>query len=45
MEYKKVESSMIDLVGYDADTEVLEMRFINTGLTYEYYEVSKKVYK
>ena len=45
MEYKKVDSSMIDLVGYDADTEVLGMRFINTGLTYEYYEVFKKVYK
>ena len=45
MEYNKVDSSMIDLVGYDADTEVLEVRFINTGLTYEYYEVSKKVYK
>ena len=45
MEYNKVDSSMIDLVGYDADKEVLEVRFINTGLTYEYYEVSKKVYK
>jgi KTSC domain len=44
-QYTKVDSSMIDLVGYDADTEILEVRFINTGLTYEYYDVPKKIYK
>ena len=45
MQYTQVDSSMIDLVGYDADTEILEVRFINTGLTYEYYDVPKKIYK
>ena len=25
---------MINLVGYDADTEILEVRFVNTGYTY-----------
>ena len=34
MEYQKIDSSMIDLVGYDADTEILEVRFVNTGYTY-----------
>jgi hypothetical protein len=45
MEYKKVESSMIDLVGYDADSEVLEVRFLSSGYTYVYEDVPPMVYK
>lgn len=36
---------MIDLVGYDADSETLEVRFVSSGLTYEYEDVPKGVYK
>lgn len=45
MTYTEVDSSMIDLVGYDAKTKVLEVRFINSGLTYRYFDVPKKEYK
>jgi hypothetical protein len=45
MEYQKVDSSMIDLVGYDADTEILEVRFVNTGYTYIYEDVPKHEYR
>lgn len=33
-EYTPVDSSMIDLVGYDASSKILEIRFIDTGLSY-----------
>ncbi len=45
MEYTKIDSSMIDLVGYDADSETLEVRFVNSGHTYEYEDVPKGIYK
>lgn len=43
--YTKVNSSIIDLVGYDSDTKMLEIRYIDTGFTYEYYDVPKTVYE
>ena len=45
MIYTKIDSSMIDLVGYDADSETLEVRFVSSGLTYEYEDIPKGVYK
>jgi hypothetical protein len=45
MKYTSVDSSMIDLVGYDADTEILEVRFVNTGYTYIYEDVPKHEYR
>lgn len=45
MTYTEVDSSMLDLVGYDARTKVLEVRFINSGQTYRYFNVPKKEYK
>lgn len=45
MTYTEVDSSMIDLVGYDEKEKVLEVRFINTGLTYRYFNVPKKEYE
>lgn len=45
MTYTEVDSSMIDLVGYDAAEKILEVRFVNSGKTYQYFDVPKKVYK
>ncbi len=45
MTYTEVDSSMIDLVGYEAREKVLEVRFINSGQTYQYFDVPQKVYK
>ncbi len=45
MTYIKVDSSMIDLVGYDEKEQILEVRFINSGLTYQYYEVPMEEYE
>ena len=45
MTYASVDSSMIDLVGYDEKEKVLEVRFINSGLTYRYFDVPKKEYQ
>jgi KTSC domain len=45
MTYTSVDSSMIDLVGYDDKTQTLEVRFINTGYTYAYYDVPKDEYQ
>lgn len=36
---------MIDLVGYDADSETLEVRFVSSGQTYEYEDIPKGIYK
>ena len=44
MTYTEVDSSMIDLVGYDPTERVLEVRFVNSGLTYRYFNVPKRVY-
>jgi hypothetical protein len=40
----QVESSMIDAVGYDAKTRILEVLF-NSGKIYGYEDVPPKVYK
>ncbi|MDO8365790.1 MAG: KTSC domain-containing protein [Saprospiraceae bacterium] len=45
MTYTAVDSSMIDLVGYDEKARILEVRFLNSGLSYSYFDVPKKVYK
>ncbi|MFN0035537.1 MAG: KTSC domain-containing protein [Saprospiraceae bacterium] len=45
MTYTEVDSSMIDLIGYDETTQILEARFINTGLTYRYFDVPKEEYE
>jgi hypothetical protein len=45
MTYTGVDSSMIDLVGYDEKEKVLEVRFINTGLTYRYFNVPMETYE
>ena len=45
MNYTKVESTMIDTVGYDEKTETLEVRFITKGEVYAYYKVSQEEYK
>jgi hypothetical protein len=39
-----VESSMIQAVGYDADTQILEVVF-NSGRTYHYDGVPEEVYE
>ncbi|MFN3487564.1 MAG: KTSC domain-containing protein [Emticicia sp.] len=44
-QYTEVDSSIIDLVGYDAGTKTLEIRFIDTGFSYEYYDVPPTVYE
>ena len=44
-QYTPVVSSIIDLVGYDAGTKTLEIRFIDTGFSYEYYDVPQMVYE
>ena len=36
-----VESSSIELVGYDAETQELYVRFHNRGRTYAYEDVSR----
>lgn len=45
MTYTEVDSSMIDLVGYDEKAKVLEVRFINSGMSYRYFGVPKKEYQ
>lgn len=45
MTYAFVDSSMINLVGYDEKTKVLEVRFVNFGQKYRYFNVPKKEYK
>jgi len=45
MTYTAVNSSMIDLVGYDEKPRILEVRFLSSGLSYRYFDVPKKVDK
>lgn len=44
VEMKKVESSTIDKIGYDAETQTLTVSFDN-GDTYNYKKVPEKTYK
>ena len=43
--YTEVDSTMIDLVGYDEKTQTLEVRFLDSGHRYEYYDVPKEEYE
>jgi hypothetical protein len=43
MERTQVESSNIESIGYDIDSETLEIEFIKGGL-YQYYDVPEYVY-
>lgn len=43
MERIHVESSNIESIGYDADSETLEISFLN-GSTYQYFDVPKNLY-
>tara|TARA_R110001583_G_scaffold154678_2_gene306391 strand:+ start:837 stop:1046 length:210 start_codon:yes stop_codon:yes gene_type:complete len=43
MERAQVESSNIESIGYDPDTETLEVEFIKGGL-YQYYGVPEHIY-
>lgn len=44
MQLQTVESSMIQVVGYDESTQTLEVVF-NSGKVYQYHEVPQQVYK
>ncbi|MBP7831024.1 MAG: KTSC domain-containing protein [Kiritimatiellae bacterium] len=44
MDMKKVDSSTIDKIGYDAASQVLTITFDN-GETYNYKKVPEKTYK
>jgi hypothetical protein len=39
-----VDSSSIDAIGYDAQTQELYIRFLESGETYIYYDVDEWVY-
>ena len=43
MKRKKVKSSMILSIGYDAKKKILELEF-NTGSVWQYVDVSKKIF-
>jgi len=43
MERKKVTSSNIDSIGYDEETNTLEIQFLN-GSIYQYFDVPFAVY-
>jgi len=44
IDMKPVESSQIESVGYDADTQTLFIKFKGTGKAYSYAEVPQEVY-
>lgn len=44
MEMRNVESSNIEVVGYDTDSSTLQVEFKNGG-TYQYFDVPKKVFE
>lgn len=45
MIYTAVDSSMIDLVGYDKASKIMEARFVKTGYTYAYEAVTEEDYE
>ena len=45
MQYHQVESSMMSLIGYDEETQTLNILFNNSGQMYEYYDVPKEVFE
>lgn len=44
MERHTVSSSSIASVGYDSNSETLEVEFVKTGRVYEYYNVPQFMY-
>ncbi|MCC0036839.1 MAG: KTSC domain-containing protein [Hoeflea sp.] len=44
MERQPVSSSSLASVGYNSDSETLEVEFVSTGKVYEYYNVPQFVY-
>lgn len=44
MQHTPVESSILERVGYDADSNTLEVEF-NEGATYRYFDVPESVYR
>lgn len=44
MKRTNVSSSNLDSVGYDEDSQTLEIAFLNGGV-YQYYEVPNEVYE
>lgn len=44
MERQKVNSSNIDLIGYDPNSMVLEIAFLSGG-TYQYFNVPKSIFE
>ena len=44
MKREPVKSSVIASVGYDADAEMLEVKF-HTGRTYRYFDVPRRVHR
>lgn len=44
MERQPVSSSNLASVGYDPDSETLEVEFVSTGNVYEYYNVPQFMY-
>lgn len=44
MKHIQVESSMIDLVGYDAEKKVLEIRYLASQTKYKYLNVPQNIY-
>ena len=44
MERQPVSSSSLASVGYNANSETLEVEFVSTGKVYEYYNVPQFMY-
>ena len=45
MQYHQVESSMMSLIGYDEEEQILNILFNSSGQMYEYYDVPKEVFE
>jgi hypothetical protein len=44
MEYIAVDSRMLDLIGYNADDLILEVRYAKSGIWYHYFDVSERTF-
>ncbi len=44
-EMRYVDSSNIEAIGYDPDSQELYVRFLNSGETYLYYDVEEWVFQ
>lgn len=44
MERQVISSSSIASIGYDSDSETLEIEFLKTGKVYEYFNVPQFMY-